>query len=204
MQVNTFFFANIRLVELNLENNKLTDEWLDPLLEAMESNKSVRKLNLSNNIITDVGAKKVARMIEFNTNLRELYIRWNKIRGVGGSDIFNGLKKSDGGLKVLDLSWNFLGHDTAFAKTFGEFIKTDENLVHLDLSFNSIGEAETKIIAEALNSNHKLYGFHYGGNFGYVDPKGFLIPSHDYLSPIAIKQISPPINGIFQCSFLIK
>ena len=49
-------------------------------------------------------------------------------------------------------------------------------MVHLDLSNNSFSYDESQLIAENLNKYNKtIYGFHFIGNYGYVDNKGFLI-----------------------------
>ena len=56
-------------------------------------------------------------------------------------------------------------------------------LVHLDLSFNKIGEQDTQLIMEDLASNQTCVGFHYMGNqdsirrdqqVGKVDSLGFI------------------------------
>ena len=49
----------------------------------------------------------------------------------------------------------------------------NKNLVHVDLSSNGFNEEESKIIGEGLDSNHKIYGFHFGGNHGFIDSQGF-------------------------------
>lgn len=48
-------------------------------------------------------------------------------------------------------------------------------IVHLDISYNSIGLEDTKVIGELMKQNHSLYGIHYQGNEGYVDPNGFIV-----------------------------
>lgn len=53
----------------------------------------------------------------------------------------------------------------------------NKELVHLDISFNKIGYTMTCTIAEGLKKNKNIIGFHYTGNCGYVDSKGFLIPN---------------------------
>lgn len=88
--------------------------------------------------------------------------------------ILNGLKSAHQ-LRVLDLSWNSLGmHSSNFANAFGEFLRTNDSLIHLDMSSNYFSMEDSKIIAEALAENHTIYGFHFQGNHGYVDSKGFL------------------------------
>ena len=50
------------------------------------------------------------------------------------------------------------------------------DLIHVDLSFNQFNYKDTVIIADGLVKNQTIYGFHFAGNKGYVDAKGFLVP----------------------------
>jgi len=40
-------------------------------------------------------------------------------------------------------------------------IKSNKSLLHLDLSFNFFDYDLSKIISDALNDNHSIYGFHF-------------------------------------------
>ena len=53
-------------------------------------------------------------------------------------------------------------------------LSQNKTLIHVDFSSNSFTEEESKVIGEGLLQNHKIYGFHFGGNSGYIDAKGFL------------------------------
>lgn len=53
-------------------------------------------------------------------------------------------------------------------------LKENESLVHVDISFCEIDKKNSKVIAAALENNHTIYGFHYEGNSGAVDRKGYL------------------------------
>ena len=57
-----------------------------------------------------------------------------------------------------------------------EFFAKNSAVVHLDISYNNIGYADTVVLAQALIPNKTLIGFHYAGNSGYLDVRGFLIP----------------------------
>lgn len=46
--------------------------------------------------------------------------------------------------------------------------------MHLDLSYNHFNLLESKLIQAAIKDNKSLVGFHFGGNYGYVDIQGFL------------------------------
>lgn len=48
-------------------------------------------------------------------------------------------------------------------------------MMHIDLSANGFSFQDCNLIAEGLKQNHTVYGFHFAGNYGYVDTKGFLI-----------------------------
>lgn len=61
-------------------------------------------------------------------------------------------------------------------KTIGNVLTNNKVLVHVDFSGNNFNEEESKFIGEKLHKNKKIYGFHFHGNFGYIDSKGFLKP----------------------------
>lgn len=77
----------------------------------------------------------------------------------------------------MDLAYNSLGASVpSCAPALAELFKVNIELRHVDLSFNYFGLKDTQIIAEGLQHNKTIYGFHFTGNRGYVDTKGFLIP----------------------------
>ena len=140
-------------------------------------------------------------MLENNSAIEELYLKWNQINGVGGSTIFKGLIGGSR-IKILDLSWNSFGsYSSSFSKTFAEFIISNDCLLHLDLSHNKLGKEDSKIISEALVNNHTLYGLHYDGNYGYIDPKGFLklidVPDQKF----DVSYVTHQINGNYFFSY---
>ena len=48
-------------------------------------------------------------------------------------------------------------------------------MLHCDLSSNQFSLQDCKLIATSLKSNRSMYGFHFHGNWGIIDPGGFLI-----------------------------
>ena len=48
-------------------------------------------------------------------------------------------------------------------------------MLHCDLSANQFTLVDSKLIANSLKPNRTMYGFHFSGNWGVVDPRGFLI-----------------------------
>lgn len=78
-------------------------------------------------------------------------------------------------LLVLDLSYNSLGSSTGkVIDRLSDFFVKNKTLLHLDLTSNHFTLADCQKISEGLKQNHSIYGFHFMGNFGYVDSKGFL------------------------------
>ena len=74
------------------------------------------------------------------------------------------------------MAWNAIGGDQhGILPKILTILKEKKNIMHLDLSCNSFNLNESKQIADTLNNNHTIYGFHFRGNYGYVDHKGFLI-----------------------------
>lgn len=65
-------------------------------------------------------------------------------------------------------------------------------MIHFDLSSNNFGYPDACEISTALEENHTIYGFHFAGNSGYVDTRGFLVPekvSKDASSLVKKKRI---------------
>jgi translation initiation factor 6 (eIF-6) len=77
----------------------------------------------------------------------------------------------------LDFSWNKIGGNgkPSCATYLADLLKSNESLLHVDFSNNLFDNEESNIIAEGLNKNHTIYGFHFKGNYGYVDNRGFLV-----------------------------
>ena len=126
----------------------------------------------------------------------ELYLHWNQIKGVGGQKIFQGLMENDT-LLVFDMSWNSLGgNNPTIAPNIVEVLQKNERLMHFDLSNNYFTIEESKMIAAGLENNHTLFGFHFVGNYGYVDAKGFLIVPPGASKDISEMHLKQRISGI--------
>lgn len=108
--------------------------------------------------------------------IKELYLHWNLLKSVFTKNLFASLAENEK-LVVLDLSNNSsgIGIDDCLQE-INEFFSTNKTLVHLDLSFNYFGFEQSKSISLGLEKNKTIYGFHFVGNAGYVDNRGFLIP----------------------------
>ena len=182
-------------MEVNLQGNKLGDYALIELCDALTDNDSITKLNLSKNLLTNKAAELIGKMLQENNSLEELYLSWNQIKGQGGIALFEGMKVRSQ-IKVLDLSWNSLGlYNSPFAQYFADYISKDKALVHLDLSNNYFTKSAAITISKALEQNHTLYGLHFQGNVGYIDPKGFLVIPEGYAQDISVQVLSPQLKG---------
>ena len=168
-----------RLENLNLEENHLGNQVTAVLLEALLSNRSIKYLNLSKNLLSDEIAEHFKNYLE-TSPCKELYLHWNNFKYQFGKIVFPVLGAEEEELFVLDLSNNSLGTpgpDNCIAETC-EFLKNNKTLIHLDLSYNCFSFAASKEIAEALENNKTIYGFHFLGNQAYVDNRGFIVPEN--------------------------
>jgi hypothetical protein len=56
------------------------------------------------------------------------------------------------------------------------------NLVHADFSFCELSLKSMGMLGEALKNNNTLYGLHLEGNSGFIDHRGFLVPTEKEFS----------------------
>lgn len=180
---------------MNLEANKLGDKAVKIICEGLIPNYSLRKLNLSKNYLTSYIGESIKTFLLKNSYLRELYLFWNQIKGVGAQKIFQGLLENET-ITVFDISWNSLGgNNPSLAPYIVEVLQKNEKITHLDLSNNYFNAQESKMIATGLESNHFIYGFHFFGNYGYVDSNGFLNVSDTSTKDISEMHLNHRISG---------
>lgn len=99
----------------------------------------------------------LGRMLRVDTHLRDIYLGKHKMRDDGVRQLVSFLLENKT-LRVLDLRCNELGAEGAMH--LGTLLRSDCQLVQLNLSSNRIGERDNingaKAIAEALTSNRML------------------------------------------------
>lgn len=165
--------------KLYLDRVGISDLMAISIINLTESSETLRCLSLSENKLSDQIADSVTRLVTNNQTLEELYLAWNNLTSVGGEPIFRALGKNKT-LRVLDLGWNGFGTNlkvekrnaNSFVDSVSIALKENTCLVHLSLSNNGFSFDESKKIAEGLNQNKTMYGFHFSGNFGYIDYLG--------------------------------
>jgi len=160
-----------RIKYLNLEDNRLGSKAANLIFSALLENRTLTKLNLSKNLLTDTVADQLRLLFACaESALKELYLFWNQLRGDSGVVIFPALAANTS-LKVLDLSCNSLGLGLDCAAQLAGFLTTNASVVHLDISQNYFPKDASTVIALALETNKTIYGFHFSGNWGYVDSR---------------------------------
>jgi len=184
-------YDHLNIEALYLNNCKLRDEEIILLLNAVKDfqNTKIKKLYFNENQITSKGALGISEvLLDKHLKLKEVSLKWNKIDSVGGNAIALALETNTE-LKILDLSWNIVGKPNSLTKivsgdigrAWGSAMMKNSTLVHLDLSFNKIGELDTINLSEDIVFNQSLVGLHFNGNTsnlakqqGRVDSCGFL------------------------------
>lgn len=185
-----------KIETLNLENNKLGDKISLKLFESLQTNTTLRKLNMSKNFLTDFVADSIKALFQKNYFIQEIYLHWNMIKTQGGIKIFKGILENES-LMVFDMSWNSIGNGTpSVVPEILELFKINDKIIHLDLSNNNFTKEESKEISDGLANNHSIYGFHFVGNYGYVDSRGFLIVNPNDERDLSEMHVSHRINGI--------
>lgn len=81
------------------------------------------------------------------------------------------------------------------AAVLKDCFEQNKSLLHLDLSTNGFNQVDCAFIAESIKANRTIYGFHFAGNYGYVDTKGFLILENDSRNMSSI-HVDTRIQGV--------
>lgn len=154
---------------------------------------NLKSVNFSENNLTDAITQSVVECFTKNHYLKEIYFRWNGLTSQFAGPFLRSVVENKE-LMVIDLAYNHIGkglkvirenkqkrrrrgriQDVDVAEIINEFLQDNKSLAHFDLSCNHFRYEECEIIAEGLKVNHSVYGFHFDGNYGYVDSEGFLV-----------------------------
>lgn len=180
---------------LNLEKTGLGDANAIEIIKFCKQSITMTSLNLSDNKLTDNIAESLIETLDGHDTLKELYLRWNCLTDSFGKEVFGHFTQEEKvgkfNLRVFDLGWNHMGKGLKVIKpapkrrrgppipelstSIMEFLQTNETLVHFDLCSNKFRFDECREIMEGLDKNYTIYGFHFEGNYGYVDSESFLV-----------------------------
>jgi Ran GTPase-activating protein (RanGAP) involved in mRNA processing and transport len=157
------------LTALDLSSNRLKDEGVSAVCENIQSNKESKlaSLNFRSNGIGPGGANAVAAMVAVTGALTSLDLSNNFLCGVttygggalGGTYTAEGITaiaealRVNGALTSINLRGNKLwdeGWGAIFAAICGNM---DSKILSMDASYESIGPAGVKLIAEALRTS---------------------------------------------------
>jgi hypothetical protein len=186
---------NSHLKILNLEKTNLGDSNAIDIIKFVGKSITLESINLSDNRLTDKIGEHLVETLHNHPSMKELYLRWNCLTEKFGQTLFGHFIEVENvekcTLKVLDLGWNRMGKGLKvvapqpkrrrgpvipdMAECLKQFLETNKTVVHFDLCSNKFRFEECKLIQEGLEKNHAIYGFHFEGNYGYVDSEGFLI-----------------------------
>ena len=139
--------------ELSLSLNKIGDEGLAVLADALPLCSNLNLLNLKGNQIGAEGAKALAEVLPHCPSLQELNLCSNKIRVEGAKALAAALPLCPN-LQELSLSHNQIGDEGA--KALAEVLPHCPNLQELSLSLNKIGDEGARALAAALPNYRNL------------------------------------------------
>jgi Ran GTPase-activating protein (RanGAP) involved in mRNA processing and transport len=143
--------SQCRLRQLNLTYNKIGPVGASSLARALLANRTLRTLDLSLNRIGPEGAECFGPVLRYSHTLRQLMLSRNNI-GEGGQGVLKllqGLELTEGtNLMHFDLSWNSLTDEAALH--LARILSGNSALKRLNLSSNAIGNRGVKALAEAL------------------------------------------------------
>ncbi|MCD6035114.1 MAG: family protein 3-like [Rickettsiales bacterium] len=169
-----FFFSSIQypqalelvlgqktLTTLHLNDNKVGDEGVKALAEALKTNKTLTTLYLDWNKIGNTGAEALAEALKTNKTLTALDLSCNDIGNMGAGAILEALRTNKT-LTTLHLGWNEI--DKTGAEAILEALRTNKTLTTLHLGGNYLGDEGAKAIAEALITNKTLTTLYLGNS----------------------------------------
>ena len=166
--------GDCKLSELRIRDCKIKESHSFQLLRDLENARFLSLLDLSGNAVGDTSGNLVGELVR----LVSLSLRDCRIRSPGFMGLVESLQQNSR-LTFLDISMNSMGRGLAVDTTISQLavaLETNTTLRHLNLEDNLITNREhCSTIADALRSNHSIFGLHAGGNNAMsVDALGFV------------------------------
>jgi Ran GTPase-activating protein (RanGAP) involved in mRNA processing and transport len=147
-------YNNLTLVELDLSDNYISDLGVKILMDVLLTNKSIlQKLHLGSNNISDLGIKYVADMLKTNHSLTHLMLNRNHITDHGVNLLSNVLALQNISLEVLSLSSNNLITDSC-VESLIIMLKHNETLKGLDIKCCNISAMSNRRLRQVIQKKH--------------------------------------------------
>lgn len=141
--------------QLNLDNNRMSNESVRALAHALESNTQLQELSLDGTGIGLGGISALARALETNASLQRLNIGWNHVEADASRALFSTVRNNST-LMYLSLDGNRLGDDGILPLV--ETLQNDTScaLQRLDLCVTTLNTEGITALAQALRGNSTL------------------------------------------------
>ena len=177
---------NKTVIELNLSQNKISDDGALCISECIKNNVSLRKIDLSTNRISNLGLRRIASALCINQILQKFDISHNNISDDGAVAVSECLKNNTlielnmsynevsnngiinigkaleinetGSLKVFDISHNNISDDGML--TFINYLKFKNTLQELRLSWSN----ESVLVFNSMNLSWNFCKMNFGDN----------------------------------------
>uniref|UniRef100_H3ABP0 NACHT LRR and PYD domain-containing protein n=1 Tax=Latimeria chalumnae TaxID=7897 RepID=H3ABP0_LATCH len=146
--LSSFLSRNQSLIELNLDNNPIKDAGMRLICNV--SNNQLQKLSSNNCYLTSICCEVLSSFLSRNQSLTELNLSNNPIRDAGMSLICNSSCKWFCNLGLLIL--NSCSLTSGCCEALCSFLKQNQSLRDLDLSFNKIEDLGMSEICKADNN----------------------------------------------------
>eukprot|EP00927_Polykrikos_kofoidii_P072507 TRINITY_DN68615_c0_g1_i1.p1 TRINITY_DN68615_c0_g1~~TRINITY_DN68615_c0_g1_i1.p1 ORF type:complete len:331 (+),score=47.91 TRINITY_DN68615_c0_g1_i1:95-994(+) len=159
---------NPQITDLDLGSNQLLDDYIGPIMTALNKPKKVMVLKINNCDITERGAVFVARALGTLSTLTSLALHDNQIGDSGASLIANALERNRS-LKTLNIDNNGIGN--MGVTSMADVLHTNSTLTSLSLDGNDIGDEGARLIMAALESNCALTYLSLGASAAGDDEK---------------------------------
>ncbi|KAM6202661.1 leucine-rich repeat-containing protein 74A [Rhynchocyon petersi] len=174
--------SNTTIINLELQDNHITEEGTLSLVEMLNENYYIQELNISENGLGLEGARIIAGFLQRNISslwslqlsgnnfkeesatllcqalssnyrIKKLDLSHNQFSDEGGEQLGSMLALNVG-LQVLNLSWNQIHTRGALALCNG--LRANVTLKILDLSMNGLGNEGAQALGEVIKSNNSL------------------------------------------------
>ncbi|CAF1415551.1 unnamed protein product [Rotaria sp. Silwood1] len=149
--------------DINLNQQNLTDQNMDIIVQQAIINKQCKKLSLENNIITSQGAITIANSLNNNITLEALMLYHNNLSDLGVRHLSKVLSTNNSNLKILGIGSNNITDNGI--QYLAQMLKKNQSLIVLGLVFNEITDQGVRLLTDVLtHGNQTLQVLHLSKN----------------------------------------